>query len=92
VEAARLAADYRAVRPVTVQATVVRGSDWDGSSPASLAAWLPLLEAVDPAAIQLCSLDRPPADPGILNVPRERLLAMAAAIREALPRSVVDVY
>lgn len=45
-----------------------------------------------PAIVQLCSLDRPPADPGILNVPRERLLAMAAAIREALPRSVVDIY
>jgi wyosine [tRNA(Phe)-imidazoG37] synthetase (radical SAM superfamily) len=92
VEAARLAADYRTLRPVTVQATVARGSDWDGSSPESLAAWLPLLEAADPAAIQLCSLDRSPADPAILNVPRERLLAMAAAIREALPRSVVDVY
>jgi wyosine [tRNA(Phe)-imidazoG37] synthetase (radical SAM superfamily) len=91
-EAARLAAAYRALGPVTVQATVVRGPEWDGSSPASVAAWLPLLLAADPAVVQLCSLDRPPADPRILNVPRERLLAMAVAIREALPRSVVDVY
>jgi len=91
-DAARLTAVYRALQPLTVQATVVRGRDWDGSSPASLADWLPRLEAADPAVVQLCSLDRPPADPGILNVPRERLLVMAAAIREALPRCVVDIY
>lgn len=91
-DAQRLVADYHALKPVTVQGTVVRGQDWDGASPASLAAWLPLLRTADPDVVQLCSIDRAPADPGILNVPRERLLAMAAAIREALPRSVVDVY
>ena len=91
-DGAAIAMHYRALRPVTVQATVVRGPGWDGSSAANIAAWLPLLEAADPAAVQLCSLDRPPADAGILNVPRERLLAMAAAIREALPRSSVDVF
>jgi wyosine [tRNA(Phe)-imidazoG37] synthetase (radical SAM superfamily) len=91
-EAAAIAAAYRALPPVTIQATVVRGSEWDGSSRESIAAWLPLLEAADPAVVQLCSLDRPPADPEIQNVPRERLLAMAAAIQEALPRSIVDVY
>jgi hypothetical protein len=91
-DAQRLAADYRALSPITVQGTVVRGRDWDGASPASLAAWLPLLQAVSPEAVQLCSIDREPADPEVTNVPRERLLAMAAAIREALPRSVVDVF
>jgi hypothetical protein len=48
--------------------------------------------AAGPDAVQLCAIDRPSADPGIQNVPRERLLAMAAAIREALPRSAVDIY
>lgn len=91
-EAAGIAAGYRALRPVTIQATVVRGPGWDGSSRESTAAWLPLLEAAEPAVVQLCSLDRRPADPEIQNVPRERLLAMAATIREALPRSIVDVY
>jgi len=92
LDVARLVADYRGLRPVTIQSTVVRGADWDGASPASLAAWLPLLQAIDPAAVQLCSIHRPPADAAVQNVPRERLLAMAAAIREALPRSIVDVY
>ncbi|HJQ66389.1 MAG TPA: radical SAM protein [Gemmatimonadales bacterium] len=91
-DASRLAADYRALKPVTIQVTVVRGSDWDGSSPESLAAWLTVVRVADPDVVQLCSIDRPPADATVQNVPRERLLTMAATIREALPRSVVDVY
>ena len=91
-DAGALADSYRVLRPVTVQAMVVRGPDWDGASAASLAAWLPLLVRAEPAAVHLSSLARPPADPRILNVPRERLLAMAAAIREALPRTIVEVF
>ena len=91
-DALRLAADYRALKPVTIQATVVRGDDWDGASPASLAAWLSVLVAADPDVVQLCSIHRPPADTAVQNVSRERLLTMATAIREALPRSIVDVY
>lgn len=91
-DATRLAADYRALKPVTIQAMVVRGSDWDGASSESLAAWLPLARAAEPDVIQLCSMHRPPTDASVQNVPRERLLTMAATIREALPRSVVDVY
>lgn len=58
----------------------------------ALAAWLPLVVAADPDAVHLYSLDRPPADPTLLNVPRERLEEMARAIREALPRSVIEVF
>lgn len=91
-DAGALADAYRALRPVTVQAMVVRGAGWDGASAGSLAAWVPLLVRAEPAAVQLYSLARPPADPRVLNVPRERLLTMAAAIREALPRTVVEVF
>ena len=80
------------MKPYTIQAMVARGTDWDGASDASLTAWLPLLSAADPDAVQLYSLDRPPADPSLQNVSRERLLAMASAIREVLPRCAVDVY
>ena len=89
---ARLVRDYHALKPYTIQAMVVRGTDWDGSSEASLTAWLPIVTAADPDAVQLYSLDRPPADPSLQNVSRERLLAMASAIREVLPRCTVDVY
>ena len=88
----RLVRDYHALKPYTIQAMVARGTDWDGSSEASLTAWLALLTAADPDAVQLYSLDRPPADPSLQNVSRERLLAMASAIREVLPRCAVDVY
>jgi hypothetical protein len=91
-DADRLVADYRAVKPYTLQAMVTKGREWDGSSDASLAAWLPILVRAAPDAVQLYSLDRPPADPTLQKVPRERLEQMAAAIRSALPRCPVDVF
>lgn len=88
----RLVADYRALKPYTIQAMVVRGRDWDGSSEASVAAWVPLVVRAGPDAVQLYSLARPPADPTLFNVPRERLQEMAVAIRKALPRCRVAVF
>ncbi|MBI1967423.1 MAG: radical SAM protein [Gemmatimonadetes bacterium] len=89
---ARLVADARGLAPVIVQAMVTKGSDWDGSSEASLAAWLPLVAAVEPTVVHLYSLDRAPADPTLQNVPRERLEAMAVAVRVMLPGSDVKVF
>ena len=42
--------------------------------------------------MHLYSLDRAPADARVQNVPRERLLEMALAIRQTLPRIVVEVF
>jgi len=88
----QLVEDYRALKPYTVQAMVVRGRDWDGSSDESLAAWLPRLARAEPDAVQLYSLARGPADTSVLNVPRERLDEMAMAIRKALPQCRVEVF
>ena len=82
----------RDLAPVIVQAMVTAGSDWDGSDDAAIADWLPALVAAAPAGVQLYSLDREPADPGLRKVPRERLDRMAAAIRAALPRCDVLVF
>lgn len=71
---------------------VTRGSDWDGSSDKSLTAWLPLVVRAEPDAVHLYSLDRAPADPVLQSVARERLEAMARAIRGALPRCRVEVF
>ncbi|HKC48993.1 MAG TPA: radical SAM protein [Polyangia bacterium] len=87
----RVARSYQALAPVIVQAMVVRGPEWDGSSDAELAAWLPRLALAQPEAVQLTTLSRPPADARVTNVPRERLLRMAAAIAEALPRAIVRI-
>ena len=87
----RVARSYQALAPVTVQAMVVRGPEWDGSGDAELAAWLPRLVLAQPEAVQLTTLSRPPADAGVTNVPRERLQRMAAAIAVALPRAIVRI-
>lgn len=91
-DAERLAAGYRALAPITIQAMVTKGNDWDGSSDASLEEWLPVVRAAAPDRIHLYSLDRAPADPTLQNVPRERLEVMARAIRETLPRVIVEVF
>jgi len=91
-DADQLVTAYRALKPCTIQAMVVKGSGWDGSSDESVAAWLPRLVRADPDAVQLYSLARPPADASVQNVPRERLDEMAMAIRKALPRCPVEVF
>jgi len=91
IDAEPIARSYQGLAPVTVQAMVVRGPEWDGSSDASFAAWLPLAVLAQPEAVQLTTLSRPPADSRITNVPRERLQRMAAAIAEALPRAIVRI-
>ncbi|MGH7675625.1 MAG: radical SAM protein [Gemmatimonadales bacterium] len=91
-DAGALADAYRALKPYTVQAMVTRGTGWDGSSDAALAAWLPLLARADPDGVHLYSLDRPPADPALRSATRERLEQMAAAIRETLPRATIEVF
>lgn len=76
---------------MTVQAMVVCGPGWDGSSDASLSAWLPLVTLAQPEVVQLTTVSRPPADPRVENVPRERLQRMARATAEALPRAIVRI-
>ncbi|HEV8398664.1 MAG TPA: radical SAM protein [Gemmatimonadales bacterium] len=88
----RLVDDYRGLKPYTVQAMVVKGRDWDGSSEVSVASWLPRLARAEPDVVQLSSLARRPADASVLNVPRERLDEMAIAIRKALPQCRVEVF
>lgn len=92
LDRARLARSYRPLKPLTVQAMVVRGPGWDGSSDESLMAWLPFVVQADPQAVQLTTVSRPAANAEVRNVSRERLHQMARAIEEALPRTVVRVF
>ena len=91
-DAAALMDVCRVLAPVVIQAMVARGDDWDGSSEAALADWLPLLQGAEPDVVHLYSLERPPADPRVQKVPRERLEQMATAIRRTLPRAQVLVF
>jgi len=69
------------LRDLVIQAMVVEGPGWSGASEEAVADWLTLLAAARPAAVHLYSLDRPPADPSINAVARERLEAIAARAR-----------
>lgn len=91
-DAGRVADACRRIAPVVIQAMVVKGDGWDGSSEASLDAWLPLLRRAEPHVVHLYSLARPPADSRLRSVPRERLELMARAIRQVLPRAEVLVF
>ena len=91
-ESDRVGGACRALAPVVIQAMVVKGDGWDGSSDASLEAWLPLLQRAEPGVVHLYSLDRPPADVRLQKVPREQLELMARAIRQVLPRAEVLVF
>lgn len=71
----------RGLRDLVIQAMVVEGRGWSGASEEAVAEWLTLLALARPAAVHLYSLDRPPADPSINAVARERLEAIAARAR-----------
>lgn len=86
-----LVANYRGLRDVTIQAMVVRGRGWDGSSDESVAEWLAVLGRIAPVALHLYSLARTPADAAVKAVARDRLLEIADRAR-ALVRGPVEVF
>ncbi|MHB1416789.1 MAG: radical SAM protein [Chloroflexota bacterium] len=62
----------------TLQTLFAAGSEGNASSP-QVEAWLGAVEKVRPAAIQIYSLDRVPADASLTVVPKERLAEIAVA-------------
>ncbi len=58
----------------------------------SLESWLKLLERIAPAAVQVYTLDRIPAEHGLRPVGRERLEEIAGAARLWLPQTEVGVF
>ena len=84
----QLVEDLRALADVTVQALVVEGPGYDGASEESVAEWLVALARLQPKAVQLYSIARPPADPRVRPVARARLEAIAARARRVISGSV----
>ncbi|HWO89103.1 MAG TPA: hypothetical protein VNL98_08125 [Gemmatimonadales bacterium] len=81
---ARLIEAYRGLRDVVIQAMVVEGDGWSGASDESIAEWLEAVAAIAPIEVHIYSLDRPPADPSVKAVARERLEEIAARARRAV--------
>jgi wyosine [tRNA(Phe)-imidazoG37] synthetase (radical SAM superfamily) len=82
---------YAGLRDLTIQSMVVEGPDWSGASEESVVEWLGYLRRIGPAALQLYSLDRPPANAAIKRVARDRLEEIADRARGAF-HGTVEVF
>jgi wyosine [tRNA(Phe)-imidazoG37] synthetase (radical SAM superfamily) len=80
----RLVDDLRGLVDVTVQALVVEGPGYSGASEPAVAEWLNALARLQPKAVQVYSIARPPADARVKPVGRARLEAIAARAREVV--------
>ena len=79
---------YAHLKDVTIEAMVVEGPGWSGASDDAIEAWLDLLRRLKPAAVQIYSVDRQPADPSVKRVARDRLERIADRARRAIHGSV----
>ncbi|NUN49506.1 MAG: radical SAM protein [Candidatus Brocadiae bacterium] len=79
----------RTLGDVTIQSMFVTGSV-DNTAEADVDDWVRCLDAVRPVAVQVYTLDRGPADPGLRRVPAARLEEIAARARAAGHR--VEVF
>jgi wyosine [tRNA(Phe)-imidazoG37] synthetase (radical SAM superfamily) len=84
----RLVEDLRALVDVTVQALVVEGPGYSGASEPAVTEWLAALTRLQPRAVQVYSLARPPADARVKPVARAQLEAIAARARQVVAGKV----
>jgi wyosine [tRNA(Phe)-imidazoG37] synthetase (radical SAM superfamily) len=85
---ARLVEDLRALADVTVQAMVVEGPAYSGASDDAVEEWLRALARLQPKAVQVYSMARPPADARVTPVGRARLEEIAARARTVVSGKV----
>lgn len=80
----KLVEGLRGLVDVTVQAMVVQGPGYSGTAEPELANWLAALERLQPRAVQIYSIARPPADTRVRPVAREWLEEIAARVRRVV--------
>jgi len=86
-----LVRNYAGLRDVTIQAMVVEGPGWSGASAEAIEEFLLYLRRIQPAALQLYSLDRLPANGAITRIARDRLEEIADRARGAF-HGTVEVF
>lgn len=76
---------------ITLQSMFVQGSV-DNTQPAHIDAWIELVRAIRPLSVQVYTVDRAPADAGIVKVPAARLEEIAGLLtqRTDIPTEVYD--
>ena len=79
------------LRDVTIQSLFVQGS-FDNTRPAQIEAWGGIVKRIMPKAVQVYTVDRPPADSGVKPVPVEVLEHIANQCSQAtgIPTEVFD--
>ena len=80
----------KAVPDIILQSMFLQGT-YDNTGEAHLAAWVEAVRAIKPRSVQVYTVDRGTADPGIREVPRETLQEIADRLTAAtgIP---TDVY
>lgn len=66
----------RHLRDVTIQSIFIQGS-YDNTSPQQIDPWIEAVRLVKPSSVQVYTIDRPPADGGIKEVPVTKLNEIA---------------
>lgn len=72
----RMLEALRNLREVAIQSLFVQGS-YDNTAPDQIDRWVRAIDFVRPRAVQVYTIDRPPADGGIRSVPMNRLREIA---------------
>ncbi len=85
----RMIDGLRTLADVTLQSMFITGSV-DNTSPAHVDSWVQTVAYIRPVAVQVYTVDRPPADAGIRTVSQERLRQIAARLTDttAIPARV----
>lgn len=78
----RMIEGLRTLEGVTLQSMFITGSV-DNTAPAQVEAWVQTVGRIQPVAVQVYTVDRPPADSGIRTVSPERLRQIAERLTQA---------
>lgn len=85
----RMAEALRTLPEIVIQSLFMQGS-FDNTKPEDIQDWIQAVAKIRPREVQVYSIDRGPADPGLIKVSAERLREIAGACEKATGiRSVV---
>ena len=87
----RMIEGLKGLREIILQSMFLQGS-YDNTHADHLDRWMALVADIRPLSVQVYTVDRAPADPGITKVPLEQLQALATRLtdRTGIPAEVFD--
>jgi len=87
----RMVEGLKKLNDITVQSLFVQGS-YDNTKPEQVEEWVATIGVIAPKAVQVYTIDRPPAEPGVEVVSKERLreIAELCSWRTKIPTEVFD--